>query len=152
MKKTILLFAVVLLSLQIGFCQKDSLEILSPYSLTEIEYSKNRKNESSESICGIGIDAQYVGGFSAFQKYVNKNIKYPKQARKKKIQGRANVEFIIEKDGTISDVKSAGKVLGYGLDEEAVRLVKENPTKWIPAQQNGKVVRLRKTLPIPFKL
>jgi hypothetical protein len=62
------------------------------------------------------------------------------------------VEFVIEKDGTLSNIKSVGKVLGYGLEEEALRLVKENPNKWIPAQQDGKVVRLRKTLPISFKL
>jgi periplasmic protein TonB len=128
MKKIILFFAVVLLSLQIGFCQEDKIYVLAD------------------------IDAVYLGGMQAFQKYIVENIKIPQKAKDEKIQGKVNVMFVIEKDGTVSDVKSVGKVLGYGLEEEAVRVVKENPTKWIPAQQNGKVVRLRKTLPVSFKL
>jgi periplasmic protein TonB len=127
MKKIILLFTVVLLSLQIGFCQKDS-------SSKDLIYSQS--------------DAQYPGGFQAYRKYIDENLKVPKKLKRTNIQGKVTVEFIVEKDGTVSDVKSVGKV----LDEEAVRLVKENPTKWIPAQQNGKAVRLRKTLPVSFKL
>jgi periplasmic protein TonB len=129
MKKIILFFAVVLLSLQVGFCQGDSIFVV---------YGQN--------------DAVYPGGMQAFLKYIRENTKYPQKAKDAKIQGKVTVEFFIEKDGTVSDVKSVGKALGYGLDEEAVRLVKENPMIWIAAEQSGKKIRLRKTRQILFKL
>ena len=78
------------------------------------------------------------------------NIKYPEQAMKEGIQGRVTVRFIVEKDGSISDVKPILSVHPL-LNKEAVRVVESMP-KWSPGKQNGKPVRVRFNVPVMFKL
>lgn len=90
------------------------------------------------------------GGFEAFYKYVSNNIKYPAQARRMGVEGRVFVEFVINKDGTLTDVKAI-KGIGAGCDEEAVRITQAAPA-WNPGKQRGKPVRQRYTLPVIFKL
>lgn len=90
------------------------------------------------------------GGFEAFYKFVSEKIKYPVQARRMGIEGRVFVEFVINKDGSLTDVKAI-KGIGAGCDEEAVRIVQSAPS-WNPGKQRGKTVRQRYTLPIIFKL
>lgn len=91
-----------------------------------------------------------IGGMPAFYEYVGKKIKYPAQAKRMGIEGKVFVEFVIEKDGTITDVKAI-KGIGAGCDEEAVRIVQAAP-KWKPGKQRGKPVRQKMVLPIAFKL
>lgn len=90
------------------------------------------------------------GGNAAFLKWVGENLDYPSQAQRMGIEGRVYVQFVIEKDGTITDVKAI-KGIGAGADEEAVRVIKSAP-KWTPGKQRGKPVRVRMILPIMFKL
>ena len=94
--------------------------------------------------------AKFPGGMAALSKYLTENTVYPKMARELNIQGTAYVEFIVEKDGTISNVNVL-RELGYGLDEEAIRVVSAMPN-WEPAKQNGRKVRLIMTLPVKFRL
>jgi protein TonB len=94
--------------------------------------------------------AMPVGGIQAFYKYVSSNIKYPAQARRMGIEGKVFVEFVINKDGTLTDVKPI-KGIGGGCDEEAVRIIQAAPA-WNPGKQRGKPVRQRYTVPIYFKL
>lgn len=89
-----------------------------------------------------------VGGISAFNQFVSSNIRYPNQARRMGIGGKVYVEFIVERDGSITNVKSI-KGIGAGCDEEAVRVVSMAP-KWNPGKQRGKPVRQRMILPISF--
>jgi periplasmic protein TonB len=91
-----------------------------------------------------------IGGMSAFYEYVGKKIKYPAQARRMNIEGRVFVEFVIERDGSITDVKAI-KGIGAGCDEEAERILTAAP-KWKPGKQRGKPVRQKMVLPIMFKL
>lgn len=98
----------------------------------------------------VEVMPQYPGGQIAMMKYIMENMKYPKQAMKEGIQGRVAVSFIVEKDGSISDVKPILSVHPL-LNKEAVRVVKSMP-KWTPGKQNGKPVRVRFNLPIMFKL
>lgn len=98
----------------------------------------------------VEVMPQYPGGQIAMLKYIMENMKYPKQAMKEGIQGRVAVRFIVEKDGSISDVKPILSVHPL-LNKEAVRVVKSMP-KWTPGKQNGKPVRVRFNLPIMFKL
>ena len=98
----------------------------------------------------VEVMPQYPGGQIAMLKYIMENMKYPKQAMKEGIQGRVAVRFIVEKDGSISDVKPILSVHPL-LNKEAVRVVKSMP-KWSPGKQNGKPVRVRFNLPIMFKL
>ncbi|MFN3841041.1 MAG: energy transducer TonB [Cyclobacteriaceae bacterium] len=90
------------------------------------------------------------GGMSAFYKYVQDKMKYPAQARRMGIEGKVFVEFVINRDGSIQDVKAI-KGIGAGCDEEAVRVVQSAPP-WNPGKQRGKPVRQRYVVPIIFKL
>ena len=93
---------------------------------------------------------KYTGGEEAMMKYVAENIKYPQAAKDKNISGRVFVGFVIEKDGSVSNVKVV-RGIGGGCDEEAARVIKEMP-KWKPGMQKGKPVRVNYMMPIFFKL
>jgi TonB family protein len=86
-------------------------------------------------------------------KYIFKNVEYPALAIENNIGGRAIIQFIVEKDGSITDIKLARELQG-GLGEEAIRVVElmAKEKKWIPGMQRGKAVRVRFTLPIQFRL
>ena len=92
----------------------------------------------------------YPGGDAKLMEYVAKNIKYPQIARETGIQGRVFVGFVVEPDGSVSNVKVL-RGIGGGCDEEAMRVVKSMP-KWKPGKQRGKAVRVSYMLPVNFKL
>ncbi|MFZ5973327.1 MAG: energy transducer TonB [Bacteroidota bacterium] len=108
------------------------------------------KEEVDEIFTIVEESAAPKGGMAAFYKYVSDKIKYPAQARRMGIEGRVFVEFVINKDGSISDVRAV-KGIGAGCDEEAVRIVQAAPA-WTPGKQRGKPVKQRMVLPITFKL
>lgn len=110
--------------------------------------AQTKKNDMVFDV--VEVMPQYPGGQIAMLQYLMKNIKYPEQAVKEGIQGRVTVRFIVEKDGSISDVKPVLSVHPL-LNKEAVRVVKSMP-KWTPGKQNGKPVRVRFNLPVMFKL
>jgi len=93
---------------------------------------------------------EFPGGMEALMKYLQESVKYPKEAFEKGIQGRVVVQFVIEKDGSISEVKVVKKVNEH-LDAEAVRVVNAMP-KWKPGKQKGETVRVKYTLPVTFRL
>ena len=92
----------------------------------------------------------FPGGNAALMNYLGQNIKYPVIAEENGIQGRVIVQFVVGKDGHISDVRVA-KSVDPSLDKEAVRVVKGMP-RWIPGKQNGQAVTVRYTLPVTFRL
>lgn len=94
---------------------------------------------------------QFPGGEAALKKYLIDNIHYPQVAKKDSIQGTVVVQFVVNTDGSIVDVKTVGAKKGGGLEEEAIRVVKNMP-KWIPGKQDGKKVRVQYSLPVRFKL
>lgn len=108
------------------------------------------KEETDEIFTIVEESAAPKGGMAAFYKYVGDKMKYPPQARRMGIDGKVFVEFVINKDGSISDVKAV-KGIGAGCDEEAVRVVQSAPA-WTPGKQRGKPVKQRMVLPITFKL
>ena len=93
---------------------------------------------------------KFPGGESALMEYVSKNVAYPEEAKEKEIQGRVFIGFVVEKDGSIGEVKVL-RGIGGGCDEEAVRVIKGMP-KWKPGIQKGKPVRVSYQIPIYFKL
>ena len=93
---------------------------------------------------------QFPGGPSALFEYLSKNIKYPVVAEENGVQGRVIVTFVVERDGSITDVKVV-KSVDPSLDKEAQRVVKSMP-HWIPGKQNGSAVRVKYTVPVTFKL
>jgi len=92
----------------------------------------------------------FPGGEQKLMEYVAKNIKYPQIARETGIQGRVFVGFVVEPDGSISNVKLL-RGIGGGCDEEAMRVIKSLP-KWKPGKQRGKAVRVSYQIPVFFKL
>jgi periplasmic protein TonB len=92
--------------------------------------------------------ASPVGGINAFNEFISKNIRYPNQAKRMDIQGKVFVEFIVERDGSITNIKTL-KGIGGGCDEEAVRVLGLAP-KWTPGKQRGRPVRQKMVLPISF--
>jgi TonB family protein len=93
---------------------------------------------------------QFPGGFSEFWKFLASNIKYPAAAKERNIQGRVVVNFIVEADGALDHFKVV-KGIGYGADEEALRVFALSP-KWKPGIQNNRPVRVSYTVPIMFTL
>ena len=93
---------------------------------------------------------EYPGGVEAMMKYISENVKYPEEAKEKDIAGRVFISFVVEKDGSVSNVE-VKRGIGGGCDDEAVRVVKAMP-KWKPGKKDGKFVRVSYMLPINFKL
>ena len=98
----------------------------------------------------VEVMPQYPGGMPELMQYLAKNIKYPVQAQKKGIEGRVTVRFIVEKDGSISNVTVVRHIHPL-LDKEAVRVIKAMP-KWSPGMLNGKPVRVKFNIPVAFRL
>ncbi len=94
--------------------------------------------------------AEPEGGLDGFYKYLGKALKYPSQARRMGVEGKVYIQFVVEKDGSLTDIKVV-KGIGAGCDEEAERVVKE-AKKWKPGKQRGRPVRQRMVIPIIFKL
>lgn len=92
----------------------------------------------------------FPGGDVALMQYLSKNIKYPPVAEEMGIQGRVICTFVVERDGSVSDIRIARSV-DPSLDKEAIRVVSGMP-KWIPGRQNGQMVRVKYTLPVTFRL
>ena len=93
---------------------------------------------------------EFPGGAAGMMKFIAENVKYPEEAYSKGIEGRVLVQFIIEKDGSVTNVKVIKKV-NDAIDAEAVRVVKAMP-KWKPGKQNGREVRVKYTIPVIFRL
>lgn len=92
----------------------------------------------------------FPGGPAALMKYLSENMRYPAVAEENGIQGRVTVQFVVEKDGSVTDVKTM-KSVDPALDREAERVVKSMP-KWIPGKQNGSAVRVKYFVPVVFRL
>ena len=92
----------------------------------------------------------FPGGDAELMKFLSSHIKYPVVAEENGIQGRVIAQFVVERDGSISDVKVI-KSVDPSLDKEAIRVLKSMP-KWIPGKQNGAPVRVKYTVPVTFRL
>ena len=125
----------------------DQTEVIEEYVPVEVE-----EEEVSETEVFTIVEEMpaYPGGDAKLYEYLGKNIKYPQIARESGIQGRVFVNFVVEPDGSVSNVKVM-RGIGGGCDEEAVRVIKTMP-KWKPGKQRGKAVRVTYTIPVVFKL
>lgn len=92
----------------------------------------------------------FAGGIEKFYSYLQKNIHYPAIAKENNVQGKVFVTFVVEKDGSLTDIKVV-RGIGSGCDEEAKRVLANSP-KWTPGIQNGRPVRVQYTMPINFAL
>lgn len=96
------------------------------------------------------VPPAFKGGDAELNRYLSRNIKYPKEARDNNIKGRVTIGFIVEKDGTLTNVKLV-RGIGGGCDEEAVRAMSVSP-KWNPGLNSGKPVRVRYSIPVAYAL
>ena len=138
-------------------------DVLAPVTDTlkkEVEKGTCKDNDEYEYVEGeiaetISADIveqmpEFPGGEEKMVEFISLNTQYPQEAKDKGVQGRVLVNFVIDTDGSITDVKVI-KGIGSGCDEEAVRVVKSMP-KWQPGRQRGKAVRVAYMLPLIFKL
>jgi protein TonB len=116
----------------------------------EIKQEKEEEEDVNQIFTIVEEQAQPVGGMSAFYKYVGEKMKYPAQARRMQVEGRVFCEFVVNRDGTLQDVKVI-RGIGAGCDEEAIRVIQSAPA-WKPGKQRGKAVRSKFNLAIIFKL
>ncbi|NLR65598.1 energy transducer TonB [Chitinophaga varians] len=107
--------------------------------------------EREERFIFVEFMPEFPGGEAALMKYLSKNLRYPNMAQENGIQGSIFVQFVVNKDGSISEVKTVGAHKGAGLEEEAVRVVSKMPS-WKPGKQNGKAVTVIFNLPVTFRL
>ena len=98
----------------------------------------------------VELMPQFPEGMGALMQYLSSHIKYPIEAKASGIEGRVICTFIVERDGSITDIKVSRSVDPY-LDQEAVRVIGSMPA-WTPGRQNGEVCRVKFTLPVTFKL
>jgi TonB family protein len=99
----------------------------------------------------VEVEADYPGGAKGWRDYLYKTFSYPEEAINKEIKGTIVIQFVVDKDGSVSDVKAISGTKKGGLREEAIRVIK-NSGKWIPAKQNNKIVKAYKRQPINFVL
>ncbi len=126
-------------------------EVTQETVIEDVVFDAAPEEEKAEEIFTIVEDQpQPEGGMAAFYQYVQKNLKYPAQARRMGIEGKVFVQFVVDKDGSLTDVQAV-KGIGAGCDEEAVRVIEGAP-KWKPGKQRGRPVKVRMILPITFKL
>jgi len=109
-------------------------------------------NGDTEIYISSGVDEypEFTGGMKAWGKYMERNLKYPYKAQEEGVQGKVFVSFVVEKDGSITDVQVL-KGIGSGCDEEAMKVIKKSPL-WKPGKNKGIPVRVRYNMPINFNL
>jgi TonB family protein len=126
-----------------------------------IKLEKKEKHIVTDSITGkdqieeeiyivADVPPAFPGGENARLKFIGKKLKYPREAKKNKIQGKVFVSFVVEKDGKLTNIKVL-KSAHFLLDNEALRMVKLMP-KWKPAKIKGKNVRVQCNMPIRFSM
>ncbi|OEK05479.1 energy transducer TonB [Roseivirga misakiensis] len=119
--------------------------------IDEVIFEPEQPEEEAEKIfLFVEEDASFPGGFGEWNKFLKKNLKYPKMAKRMNIDGSVHLSFIVGKDGSIYDVQVT-RSIGGGCDEEAMRVLKSSP-KWKPGKQRGQPVIQRMNLRVVFKL
>ncbi|WP_455585121.1 energy transducer TonB [Bacteroides sp.] len=110
------------------------------------------ENEPVEDVIFVSVEKmpEFPGGNAALFQYLNKNIKYPVVPQEQGIQGKVIIQFVVDKDGTITDPVVVRSVDPY-LDKEALRVIKAMP-KWNPGMQSRQAVRVKYTVPVSFRL
>ena len=116
-----------------------------------VEAPKKDDEDYDKTFTKVEIESNFPGGDAMWLRYLNKNLRYPDDAVNNEIQGTVYVQFIVDKEGNVSDVQAISGPDQGGLREEAVRVIKKSG-HWNPAIQNGRQVKSYKKQPIVFKL
>jgi TonB family protein len=145
----LLTFALVLF---VAACSKpdDETENSPQFRFDPPQIVANADTTADPIFTAVEENPEFQGGVLAMYKFLGENIKYPLPASRANVSGRVFAQFVVKTDGSISDV-TVLKGIGFGCDEEAIRVLKSMP-KWNPGKQGGKAVNVRYTLPINFEL
>ncbi len=110
-----------------------------------------KKSDGDNQFIPIEKEAEFPGGSEAWARFLNKTLRYPDQAMSIDIQGTVTVQFVVDVDGSVSDVRVVSGPEEGGLREEAVRVIRKSG-KWVPALQNGRYVKAYRLQPVVFKV
>ena len=125
--------------------------LMALFGLTTVSAQKTVVAKKNQQVFDVVEKMpEYPGGQAALFEYLSTNVKYPADAEKKKVEGRVLVTFIVNTDGSITDIEVVRKAFP-SLDAEAVRVISGMP-KWIPGEQKGQKVRVKYTVPLSFHL
>jgi len=122
-----------------------------PKQAANITIQKDSVPSNEPIFTSVEQEPQFIGGRDELMEFIARNIKYPANMREHNIQGKVIVSFIVEKDGSVSNVKALHGP-GYGAEDEAVKVVSLTSSKWLPGLQNHQYVRVQYVLPISFAL
>ncbi len=114
------------------------------------EHGTSKENETEIYTAGVDEYPEFVGGVKAWSKYMERNLRYPLSAQEDAVQGKVFVSFVVEKNGSITDV-TVTRGIGFGCDEEAMKVIKKSPL-WKPGRNNGNPVRVRYNMAINFQM
>ncbi len=126
------------------------MSLMAVFCLSTVNAQKTVVSKKNQKVFDVVEQMpEFPGGMEALFKYMAENMKYPEDAKKQQVEGRVLVQFIVETDGSVSNTEVLMRVFP-SLDAEAVRVISGMP-KWIPGKQNGKVVRVKYTIPVSFR-
>ncbi|PWS32086.1 energy transducer TonB [Pedobacter paludis] len=113
-------------------------------------FAKAQHKDKVYDFVSVQQQPQFPGGIMAFYSYLSKNIKYPESAKKNNEQGKVFLSFIVNKDGSLTDLQVI-RGLSQSLNQEAIRVLKSSP-KWNPAKLNKQLVRVKYNIAVNFSL
>ena len=127
------------------------MSLMALFGLTTVSAQKTVVAKKNQQVFDVVEKMpEYPGGQAALFEYLQKNVKYPADAEKKKVAGRVLVTFVVNTDGSITDIEVVRKTFP-SLDAEAVRVISGMP-RWKPGEQKGQKVRVKYTVPLTFRL
>ena len=117
--------------------------------------ASNKKADAQPDATGVYTNVDHIpafpGGNAGLQKFFNDNVQYPSDAENSGVEGTVMVDFTVDENGKVVAPSITGDRAGYGLDEEALRVISKMPS-WVPGKVGGKPVRVRYNLPVKFSL
>lgn len=129
---------------------EEEVSVVQCATIDIVDAPASQQSEAEPIFTTVEQAACFPGGQGALMQWIGANLRYPEDAHENDIQGRVIVQFVIEKDGTISS-PAIVRGVDKSLDKEAIRLIKKMP-KWTPGRNNGQPVRSKFNLPITFRL
>lgn len=127
------------------------MSLMALFGLTTVSAQKTVVAKKNQQVFDVVEKMpEYPGGQAALFEYLQNNVKYPADAEKKKVEGRVLVTFVVNTDGSITDIEVVRKTFP-SLDAEAVRVISGMP-RWKPGEQKGQKVRVKYTVPLTFRL
>jgi protein TonB len=126
-------------------------EITEDTKIEDVVFEAAPEEEKADEVFTVVEEMPtFPGGTGKFYEYVSQNLDYPTKAKKAAIEGRVILRFVVGVEGDISNVEVL-RGIGFGCDEEAVRVIQSSP-KWIPGKQRGRSVKVSVTVPLSFRL